>query len=95
LRRFVVEHAFRFVKQTLGWTTVRPRHPAAADRWTWLVRRVGTHSIPFAERRGSESLPLGQRLTRGREPNGTVACRRSGAYLKVCGVRSRKTRAPR
>jgi hypothetical protein len=37
LRRFVVEHAFRFVKQTLGWTTVRPRSPEAADRWTWLV----------------------------------------------------------
>jgi len=37
LRRFTVEHAFRFVKQTLGWTTVRPRHQEAADRWTWLV----------------------------------------------------------
>jgi hypothetical protein len=37
LRRFTVEHAFRFFKQTLGWTTVRPRHPPAADRWTWLV----------------------------------------------------------
>lgn len=35
--RFVCEHAFRFVKQDLGWTTVRPRWPAAADRWTWLV----------------------------------------------------------
>ncbi|MDQ6669450.1 MAG: hypothetical protein M3069_01575, partial [Chloroflexota bacterium] len=34
LRRFTVEHAFRFLKQTLGWTTVRPRHPNAADRWT-------------------------------------------------------------
>jgi len=37
LRRFTVEHAFRFFKQTLGWTTVRPRHPAAADRWSWLI----------------------------------------------------------
>lgn len=37
LRRFVVEHLLRFCKQTLGWTTVRPRDPAAADRWTWLV----------------------------------------------------------
>jgi hypothetical protein len=37
LRRFTVEHAFRFFKQTLGWTTVRPRHPDAADRWTWLI----------------------------------------------------------
>ena len=37
LRRFTVEHAFRFFKQTLGWTTVRPRNPEAADRGTWLV----------------------------------------------------------
>jgi hypothetical protein len=36
-RRFPVEHGFRFSKQTLGWTTVRPRTPAAADRWTWLL----------------------------------------------------------
>jgi DDE superfamily endonuclease len=37
LRRFTVEHAFRFVKQTLGWTAVRPRDPNAADRWSWLL----------------------------------------------------------
>jgi hypothetical protein len=37
LRRFTVEHAFRFFKQTLGWTTVRPRNADAADRWTWLI----------------------------------------------------------
>lgn len=39
-RRFTVEHAFRFAKHSLGWTTVRPRHPAAADRWSWLVAAV-------------------------------------------------------
>jgi hypothetical protein len=37
LRRFTVEHAFRFLKQSLGWTTVRPRDPGAADRWSWLM----------------------------------------------------------
>ncbi len=37
LLRFTVEHGFRFLKQALGWTTVRPRDPAAADRWTWLL----------------------------------------------------------
>ncbi len=36
-RRFTIEHGFRFAKQDLGWTTVRLRDPAAADRWTWLV----------------------------------------------------------
>jgi hypothetical protein len=37
LRRFDLEHTFRFFKQTLGWTTPKLRDPAAADRWTWLV----------------------------------------------------------
>jgi hypothetical protein len=32
-----IEHTVRFCKQTLGWTTPRPRHPEQADRWTWLV----------------------------------------------------------
>ncbi len=36
-RRFTVEHGFRFLKQDLGWTTVRPKEPAAADRWSWLM----------------------------------------------------------
>ncbi|WP_232832333.1 NF041680 family putative transposase [Nocardiopsis sp. FIRDI 009] len=37
LRRFDIEHAFRFCKQQLGWNAPRVRDPAAADRWTWLV----------------------------------------------------------
>jgi Transposase DDE domain len=36
-RRFDLEHTVRFAKQSLGWTTPRPRHPEQADRWTWLV----------------------------------------------------------
>jgi hypothetical protein len=37
VRRFDLEHAIRFLKQTLGWTIPRVRHPEQADRWTWLV----------------------------------------------------------
>jgi hypothetical protein len=37
VRRFDLEHTFRFLKQTLGWTPPRVRHPEQADRWTWLV----------------------------------------------------------
>ena len=37
LRRFDIEHTFRFVKQVLGWTRPKLRDPAAADRWTWLI----------------------------------------------------------
>ena len=37
LRRFDIEHCFRFLKQQLGWTAPLLRGPEAADRWTWLV----------------------------------------------------------
>ena len=36
-RRFDVEHAVKFFKGTLGWTTPRVRYPEQADLWTWLV----------------------------------------------------------
>lgn len=42
LRRFDLEHTFRMIKQTLGWTKPRLRSPQAADRWTWLV--IVTHT---------------------------------------------------
>jgi hypothetical protein len=37
LRRFDLEHTFRFLKQVLGWTRPKLRAPAAADRWTWII----------------------------------------------------------
>jgi len=37
LRRFDIEHTFRFIKSQLGWTRPLLRDPAAADRWTWLI----------------------------------------------------------
>ena len=37
LRRFDLEHTFRFLKQTLGWTRPRLRRPDQADQWTWLI----------------------------------------------------------
>ena len=37
LRRFDIEHTFRMLKQTLGWTCPKLRDPQAADRWTWLA----------------------------------------------------------
>jgi hypothetical protein len=37
LRRFDIEHVFRFLKQQLGWDKPVLRDPAAADRWTWLI----------------------------------------------------------
>jgi hypothetical protein len=37
LRRFDLEHTFRFLKQTLGWTRPRIRTPGQGDRWTWII----------------------------------------------------------
>jgi hypothetical protein len=37
LRRFDIEHTFRFLKQVMGWTAPKLRDPAAADTWTWLT----------------------------------------------------------
>jgi hypothetical protein len=37
-RRFDLEHTIRFMKQALGWTTPRVRHPEQADvgpGWCW------------------------------------------------------------
>lgn len=70
-RRFPVEHGFRFSKQTLGWTTVRPRDPAAADRWSWLVALVfwhlwlarplvTEHHLPWERPRPPEALSPGR-----------------------------------
>jgi DDE superfamily endonuclease len=42
VRRFDLEHTFRFLKQSMGWTTPRVRHPEQADRWGrgWLWARI-------------------------------------------------------
>ena len=37
LRRFDLEHTFRFLKSRLGWDRPMLRDPAAADRWTWII----------------------------------------------------------
>jgi hypothetical protein len=42
LRRFDIEHTFRMLEQTLGWTRPRLRDSAAADRWTWLINTAHT-----------------------------------------------------
>lgn len=45
LRRFGIEHFFRFGKQHLAWTTFRPRTPAQAERWSWLVAAAYTQLL--------------------------------------------------
>jgi hypothetical protein len=45
LRRFGIEHFFRFGKQHLGATTPRLRTPTQAQRWTWLVAAAYTQLV--------------------------------------------------
>jgi hypothetical protein len=54
LRRFDLEHTFRSLKQTLGWTKPRIRTPAAADRWTWPA--IAAHTQPRLARHLVEDL---------------------------------------
>lgn len=42
LHRFDLEHTYRFVKNTLGWTAPSLQTPEQADRWTWLIIAVYT-----------------------------------------------------
>jgi hypothetical protein len=57
VRRFDLEHTIRFAKQTLGWTTPRPRHPAQAERWTWLVLAAYTQLRLARQAAGDQRLP--------------------------------------
>ena len=67
VRRFDLEHTFRFIKQVLNWTTPRVRQPAQADRWTWLVLAA------YTQLRLARSVVREQRLPWERAPaNGTL-----------------------
>ncbi|WP_371572383.1 NF041680 family putative transposase [Streptomyces sp. NBC_01314] len=75
LRRFDLEHTFRMIKQTLGWTRPKVRTPEAADRWTWLVITAHTQlrlTRPLAEdlRRPWEKPAEPGRLTPARVRRG-------------------------
>jgi DDE superfamily endonuclease len=66
LRRFDIEHTFRFLKQVLGWTRPKLRDPAAADRWTWLI--LACHAQLWLARTMTADLrlPWQQPAPRGR-----------------------------
>ena len=66
VRRFDLEHTLRFLKQSMGWSTPRVRHPEQADRWTWLVVAAYTQLRLARERVGYLRLPWERRYDRGR-----------------------------
>ncbi|MCX5233402.1 NF041680 family putative transposase [Streptomyces sp. NBC_00233] len=75
LRRFDLEHTFRLMKQTLGWTAPKIRRAATADLWTWLIIAAHTQlclARPLAEdlRRPWERRTEPRRLTPARVRRG-------------------------
>jgi hypothetical protein len=75
LRRFDIEHTFRFFKQTLGLTRPRLRTPEQADRWVWLLIAAHTQlrlARPLAQdlRRPWEAPLSSEKLTPGRVRRG-------------------------
>lgn len=75
LRRFDIEHTFRMLKQTLGWTSPKLRDPHAADRWTCLVLaaytqlRLARHAVADLRRPWERPAPP-DRLTPARVRRG-------------------------
>jgi hypothetical protein len=92
VRRFDLEHTIRFLKQTLGWTTPRVRHPEQADRWTWLVflayAQLGLARSCADDRR---SLPW-ERPQRDRR---LTPCRTLWGFAALLAVVGILTRAPK
>ena len=66
LRRFDLEHTFRFFKQVLGWTRPKLRDPAAADRWTWLILAAYAQLFLARELAADIRLPWQQPCPPGR-----------------------------
>jgi len=66
VRRFDLEHTLRFLKQNMGWTMPRVRHPEQADRWSWLIVAAYTQLRLARERVADLRLPLERRYDAGR-----------------------------
>ncbi|RXS85706.1 transposase, partial [Streptomyces sp. TM32] len=84
LRRFDIEHTFRMIKQTLGWTAPHVRHSEAADLWTWLIIAAHTQlrlARPLAEdlRRPWERPAKNEHLSPARVRRGFRNLRRKAA----------------
>lgn len=82
LRRFDIEHTFRFFKQTLGLTRPRLRTPEQAGRWVWLILAAYAQLRlirPLAEdlRRPWEKPLTPDQLTPGRVRRGYPRIRRT------------------
>jgi hypothetical protein len=91
LRRFDIEHTFRFLKQVLGWTAPRLRDPAAADRWTWLILACYTQLWLARELAADLRLPWQRPAPAGR----LTPARVRRAFRNICGTLPRLAAAPK
>jgi hypothetical protein len=82
LRRFDVEHGFRFEKQTLGWTRARVRTPEQADLWTWLI--IAAYTQLHLARASAPDLrrPWERPVPPGRDPT-PVRARRGFRHIRA------------
>ena len=76
LRRFDLEHTFRFAKQDLGWTVPQIQTPQQGERWTWLILAAYTQlrlAAPLTDdlrRPWQKPIPPDRPLTPGRVRRG-------------------------
>ena len=91
LRRFDIEHTFRFAKQALGWTTPSLATPQQADRWSWLVAAVLT------ELRLARGLVADLRLPweRPRDPSLLTPCRVRRGFRRLRATLGSPTSPPK
>jgi DDE superfamily endonuclease len=91
LRRFDIEHTFRFLKQVLGWTAPKIRDPHAADRWTWLIAACHAQLCLARPLAGDLRLPWQRPAPAGRR---TPARVRRG-FRSICETLPSLTAAPK
>lgn len=91
LRRFDIEHTFRLLKQTRGWTRPRLRSPTAADLWTWLMIAIHT------QLRLARSLvaDLRRPWERPAEPTRLTPARVRGGFRNIHTKTARPAAAPK
>lgn len=82
LRRFDVEHTFRFLKSVLGWTAPQIRTPQQGERWTWLILaahaqlRLARTLTADLRRRWEKTAAADRPMTPGRVRRGFPTLRR-------------------
>ncbi len=82
-----IEHTCRFLKQILGWHTLRARHPEQADRWTWLSLPPTPNGASPGRWSPTAACPGSARIRRAASP--PTAC--AGRFRHCC---SRSARPP-